>query len=137
MQWMDFVKKLHIGAATFFQLGLIRTGVNESCGMYWSVEFRLLCKNPTWLVQDWFVQTVWKVSLWVGGYVKLCSVANRNSGFCSLQFCSGMRVLFWWKDWISNCLLGISMDDLWIGLSSVMVSLRRPYSCLFCKMWSA
>jgi len=28
------------------------------------------------------------------------------------------------------------MDDLWIGLSSVMVSLRRPYSCLFCKMWS-
>jgi len=27
-------------------------------------------------------------------YVRLCSVANRNSGFCSLQFCSGMRVPF-------------------------------------------
>jgi len=39
------------------------------------------------------VEIVWKII--VGGdYVKLCSVASRNSGFCSLQFCLGMRVLF-------------------------------------------
>jgi len=95
MQWMDLlVNYSRTGAATLFQRGLIRTGVSESCGMYWSVEFTQLCKNPAWLGQDWFVQTVWKVSLWEGGYIKLCSVANRNSGFCSLQFCSGMRVPF-------------------------------------------
>jgi uncharacterized membrane protein (GlpM family) len=39
------------------------------------------------------VGIVWKII--VGGdYVKLCLVASRNSGFCSLQFCSGMRVPF-------------------------------------------
>ena len=26
-----------------------------------------------------------------GGYVRSSMVANRNSGFCSSQFCSGMR----------------------------------------------
>jgi len=29
------------------------------------------------------------------------------------------------------------MEGLWIGLSSVMVSLRGPYSCLLFKIWSA
>ena len=48
------------------------------------MEFRWLCKCSAWLGQVCGAR--------VGGdYVKLCSVASRNSGFCSLQFCSGMR----------------------------------------------
>ena len=39
------------GTATSFHRGLIGTGVSESCGMYWSDEFRWLCKGPAWLGQ--------------------------------------------------------------------------------------
>jgi hypothetical protein len=37
MQWMDLlVAYSRIGTATSFHCGLIRTGVGEFCGMYWS-----------------------------------------------------------------------------------------------------
>ena len=47
-------------------------------------DFRWLCKDPVCLGQVCGAR--------VGAdYVRLCSVASRNSGFCSLQFCSGIR----------------------------------------------
>jgi hypothetical protein len=49
-------------------------------------------------------------------------------GFVRCRFVRGWRVC------ISSCSYGISIEDLWIGLSSVIESLRGSYSCLFCNM---
>jgi len=38
--WILLINYSHTGTATSFRLGLLRTGVSESCVMYWSVEFR-------------------------------------------------------------------------------------------------
>ena len=109
MQWVTSVMGYSlIIAATFFQRGQVWTAYNGYVGSI-----------------DWLLD---------GYYVRAESIANWNNGFCSLQCCSWIRLLFWWNVWISSCSYGISNDVLWIGLSNVMVSVKDPYSCTFCRI---
>jgi len=58
-------------------------------------------------------------------------------GLCSFGCCSGISSLLWWSDCIYICSYGSSRAGVLIHLSSVMLSLTLPYSCLLLRMCRA
>jgi len=72
----------------------------------------------------------------VGCDVRCLRWSNSNMGLCSFGCCFGMSSLLW-SDCIYICSYGSSRAGVLIFLSSVMVSLILPYSCLLLRMCKA
>ena len=56
-------------------------------------------------------------------------MANWSIGFGSPGFCSEMSFPSLWREWIKNCLYGVSREVLLRGLRRVIVLSMGPYSC--------
>jgi hypothetical protein len=69
---------------------------------------------------------------WSSGGMR--SMTSWNSGFVSLLCCSATRLPVLWKARMNSCSYGISIVWLWMYLSSVIVSVGVPYSCMLCRM---
>jgi hypothetical protein len=54
-----------------------------------------------------------------------------------LLCCSGTKLPVWWKAWMNSCSYGISIVWLLMDLSSLIVSVGVPYSCMLCRMCCA